>query len=247
MYKERASQIGKIMTNARSKSETLSKTAQKQVQSALLRNEFNIKKEFWSKQMDKGNQCEDDSINLFAKVFGLFGLKKNEDYFENDFFTGTPDLLQNDLVIDIKTSWDGNTFPWFENEIPTKDYFYQLQAYMDLTGKRKAVLAYCLVDAPEDMIQDEVRRQGWQHKMIDITDEFENKVREQMTFNHIEEHMRVKIYTFDYDEEVIIKMKERVLDCRGYYKELKKELNKEWDEKDYPFNTLISDPAQAAK
>lgn len=222
VYRERSSQVGKIMTNARSKKEgALSKTAQTQVQQAVLRDLFDIKKEFWSKQMDKGNQCEDDSIDLYAKVNDLFGLKKNEDYFENDFFTGTPDLLHEDVVIDIKTSWDGTTFPWFADEIPTKDYFYQLQAYMNLTGKRKAILAYCLVSAPEEMMQDEVRRQGWQHKMIDITDEFENKVRKQMTFDHIPEELRIKTFEFDYDEEVIIQMKERVIECRGYYDEIR--------------------------
>jgi hypothetical protein len=236
MYRERASQMGKIMTNSRSKTDKFSKTTRSQVQSTLLRNEFNIKKEFWSKQMDKGNQCEDDSIALFSKIFGFFGMKKNEDFYENEFFTGTPDLLHEDYVIDIKTSWDGNTFPWFESEIPTKDYVYQLQTYMNLTGKRKAVLAYCLTDAPEEMMQDEVRRQGWQHKMIDITEDFENGVRAQMTFGHIREDLRVKIFEIDYDEELIIKMKERVIECRGYYDELMAELEKPFAGKKYSFN-----------
>tara|TARA_R110000764_G_scaffold199550_2_gene284872 strand:- start:830 stop:1525 length:696 start_codon:yes stop_codon:yes gene_type:complete len=220
MYKERASQIGKIMTNARKKDEVLGGTAKTQVQQTLIKDLYGIRKEFWSKQMDKGNICEDDSIELYARVNGFFDLKKNEESFENDFFTGTPDLLHEDYVIDIKTSWDGTTFPWFAEEIPTKDYFYQLQAYMDLTGKRKAILAYCLTDAPEDMMQDEIRRQGWQHKMIEITEEFEEKVRGQMCFGQIPDDLRIKTFHFEYDEDVIIKMKERVVYCRAYYEEL---------------------------
>lgn len=222
LYKERASSIGKIMTNPRSKAEEISKTALSQVQAKWLQDQWGIKKVFWSKAMDKGNECEDDSIELFGRVYGLFNLKKNQESFENDHFTGTPDLLHEDWVIDIKSSWDGTTFPWFQpsDEIPNSDYFYQLQAYMDLAGKDRAILAYCLVDAKEDMIQDEIRRQAWQHKMVETSNEFDDMVRFQMEFDRIPEILRVKSFEFKRDQDVIDQMKDRVELCRKYYDQM---------------------------
>ena len=230
MYKERSSQTGKIMTNSRTKGEVLGETAKTRIKEKLLQDLFNIKKEFWSKETDKGNEQEGESIKLFSKVSGSFGLVKNLEHFENEFFTGTPDVITKDYVIDIKTSWSASTFPFFETEIPTKDYFYQLQAYMDLTGKSKALLVYCLTDASEDQIQDEIRRQGWKDKLIDPTDEqieaLENKVRGQMTFSQVPDQLRVKVFEIDLCNTTLEAMRERVQVAGNYYLKLKKELEK---------------------
>jgi hypothetical protein len=59
MYKERSSQIGKIMTNARTKGEVLGETAKTRIKEKLLQDLFNIKKEFWSKETEKGIDQED--------------------------------------------------------------------------------------------------------------------------------------------------------------------------------------------
>lgn len=223
MYKERASQLGRIMTNPRTKKETLSKTAKTRVQEYALEKNLQIRKDVWSKYTDKGIEVEDESIKLFSRVFGMFGLNKNERNFENDWFTGTPDILSGDVVIDIKSSWDGTTFPFFETEIPTKDYEYQLQAYMDLTGARRALLVYCLTNAEEYMIQDEVRREAWRRKIIDTDDqamqELENRVYKQMTFDHIPDDLRVKVFEIEYNAETVAAMQERVELCREYYAE----------------------------
>jgi predicted phage-related endonuclease len=105
----------------------------------------------------------------FLKVTGNFGVQKNEEQFKNDYFVGTPDIITEDSIIDIKTSWDATTFPWFDSELPNKDYMYQLLAYMDLTGKLNGYVAYCLINHAEDAIQDEIRRETWKLKAIDPT------------------------------------------------------------------------------
>ncbi len=64
-------------------------------------------------------------------------------------------------ILDIKCSYEAHTFPFFEDEIPTKDYYYQLQGYMWLTGKDEALLCYCLIDTPLQIVRDEIRREHW--------------------------------------------------------------------------------------
>ena len=133
------------MANPRTKSEFLSKTAKTAVEEQFLYNEFGIKKDFSNRYTERGTNQEDESILFFSKVTGNFGVQKNEERFKNDYFVGTPDIITEDSIIDIKTSWDATTFPWFDSELPNKDYMYQLLAYMDLTGKLNGYVAYCLI------------------------------------------------------------------------------------------------------
>lgn len=228
MYKERSSAVGQIMTNARSKNEVLSKTAKTRIQDKLLEDLFGIKKDFWSKYTTKGIEQENKSIILFERVSGLFGVSKNEESFENEYLTGTPDIITDNEIIDIKTSWSGSTFPWFDTELQNKDYYYQLLVYMALTGRKKGRVVYCLVDASEDMIQDEIRRECWKQKIIDIDSKeaykIESKVREQMTFNNVPEALRIKQFEVEFNQDVYEAIVERVEVCREYYEQLKDEL-----------------------
>jgi len=225
-----ASAVGKIMTNARSKTELLSKTAKTAVEEQLLFNEFGIKKDFSNRYTERGTNQEEDSILFFSKVSGHFGVFKNEKKYKNDYFVGTPDIVTDEAIIDIKTSWDATTFPFFESELPTKDYLYQVLAYMDLTGLKKGYVAYCLINHTEDAIQDEIRRETWKLKAIDPTDEqaleIEQKVRDKMQYDRIPENLRVKIFEVEYNEDTINEMKQRVEECREYYNMLQESLNK---------------------
>jgi len=225
-----ASGVGKIMANPRTKSEFLSKTAKTAVEEQFLYNEFGIKKDFSNRYTERGTNQEDESILFFSKVTGNFGVQKNEERFKNDYFVGTPDIITDDSIIDIKTSWDATTFPWFDSELPNKDYMYQLLAYMDLTGKLNGYVAYCLINHTEDAIQDEIRRETWKLKAIDPTDEqaleIEQKVRDKMQFDRIPENLRVKIFEVEYDENTVKNMKERVEECREYYSMLEASISK---------------------
>lgn len=221
-YKESPSQIGRIMTNPRSKSEVLSETCKTRVEEKFIEDQFGVRKSFWSKETNKGLECEIESINFFVKEYDLFGAKKNDIRFENDSFVGTPDLIFNGVVYDIKTSWSLFTYPMFDDPavIPTKDYMYQLQAYLDLTGLKKAQLVYVLTNATEEMIQDEIYRRCLRAKLIDATPELEEQVRREMTFDHVDNALRVKTFDVEYDPAIIEEIKARIELCEEYYNTL---------------------------
>jgi hypothetical protein len=138
--KIRCSAIGKLMATPRSKSEFLSQTAKTYIHELVLEHKYGIKKEFSSRYTDKGIQVEDDAILLVNDVLNVKFIYKNEEHFTNDWITGTPDVNTEDVLLDVKSSWDATTFPFFDTEIPNKDYFYQLQGYMLLTGKQQSML-----------------------------------------------------------------------------------------------------------
>lgn len=208
------------MTNPRTKGELLSQTAKTYIEEEVLRAKYGIIKTFSSRYTDKGNLVEDEAIEMAANALELGFLYKNSEYFENDFLTGTPDVNTNDILLDVKSSWDATTFPFFATEIPTKDYWFQLQGYMELTGKTEALLVYCLVNTPADMIEDEVRRAHWNARLIDESQELRDEVLKRHSFDHIPDNRRVKFFKVEKDEQVVNEIKERVELCREYFNTL---------------------------
>ena len=142
-FKARASSAGKLMTAPRNKSEVLSETTKSYIKEWLIEQIYGIRKEIKSKYLDKGNKLEDTAIDKAIEWLDLDFVMKNEESFEDEFFTGTPDIITNDEILDTKCSWDAYSFPLFDKELPNKDYFYQMQVYMHLTGKKKSESSLC--------------------------------------------------------------------------------------------------------
>jgi len=176
----------------------LSETAKTHVQDWLKEHIYGVKKEISSKYLNKGLALEDKAIDKAIEWLDIPFAIKNEQFFEDDFFTGTPDLIVNETVYDIKCSWDCFTFPLFDDEIPNSDYFYQLQVYMHLTGCKKAVLTYVLLNTPEELTYEEKH-----------------------DYDNVDVKYRIKTYSFNYDESVIEELKKRVENARNYINNLK--------------------------
>ena len=208
------------MASPRNKSEILSQTAKTYIHEMVLQDKYGIRKEFSSRYTDKGNEVENESINLVNEVLDVGFIYKNEEHYQNDWITGTPDVNTEQVLLDVKSSWDGSTFPFFETEIPTKDYYYQLQGYMWLTGKQQSMLCYCLVDTPVDMVASEVKRTHYLLNKIEEDIELTKEIESKHIFSHIPKNRRVKVFYVQKDEAVIERIKEQVELCREYYNTL---------------------------
>jgi len=208
------------MATPRSKGELLSQTAKSYIHELVLQEKYGVSKEFSSRYTDKGNAVEEESINLVNEVLDVKFIYKNDEYFENDWIKGTPDVNTEDVLLDVKSSWDATTFPFFDTEIPNKDYFYQLQGYMWLTGKTQSMLCYCLVDTPLDMVEDEIRRAHWKLHKIDEDLDLREEVESKHQFSHIPKNRRVKVFYVQKDEQVIEQIKEKIELAREYYNAL---------------------------
>jgi hypothetical protein len=219
--KIRASQIGKIMTNPRTKGERLSQTTKSYILELAIQEKYGIQKEFWSRYTDKGIEVEDEAIKLVGEVLNVGFIYKNEEQFSNDWVTGKPDV-NTDVLIDVKSSWDAFTFfdKVIENELNNKDYYYQLQGYMWLTDKQEALLCYCLIDTPLQIVEDEIRREHWKQNLISESSDLREFVEDKHTFGHIPKEKRVKTHVVNRDDEVIEAIKTRIEECREYYNNL---------------------------
>ena len=218
--KIRSSAIGKIMTNPKTKGESLSQTTKTYLQELAVQEVYGIRKEFSSRYTDKGNEVEELSIALCNDVLNLGFIYKNEEHYSNDWITGTPDVNTNEILLDVKSSWDATTFPFFDTELTNKMYFYQMQSYMWLTEKEESLLCYCLIDTPLQIVEDEIRREHWKASLIEESLDLRAFVQAKHTFGHIPKEKRVKTFKIAKDDEVIEAIKTRIEECREYYDNL---------------------------
>ena len=211
-FKIRCSAIGQIMTNPRSKTDLLSQTTITYCEDWLKDQIYDRRKVIESKYMDKGTIMEGEAIEFVSAYFpDLPLLIKNEKNFESDFMTGTPDLILSDSVIDIKCPWDAYTFPLFENELPEKNYYWQLQGYMNLTGISKGQIIYVLMDTPLEMIEKEIR----------FKPDKEDEIIKYHSYGNIPDKYRIKCFEVLRNDQDIEAIKQRVKDCRNYINSIK--------------------------
>jgi len=212
-FKCRASQIGKLLTNDRS-GKAMGETAKSYCKEWLVSEFTGKQKEITSKYLSRGNEMENFAIQRVSKYY-CCELVKNEIKLENEYFTGTYDTKNFERVIDTKVPFDAFTFPFFVSE-PDKDYYEQLQIYMDLTGLRKASLCFCL----ENGSQEQIEKLSW--KLAKELDKEEPDMTEWdeaerlLSYDHLPEHLRIKVYEFEYDETFIEQAKQRVIEARKY-------------------------------
>lgn len=209
-FKIRASATGKIMGK-----KGLGKTGESYVKQWHKENIiYNRRKEFTSKYTDKGNIMEDYSIDFVALELGYGMLQKNEDFFENDFIKGTPDIVLEDTIIDVKNSWDFSTFPLYEETIPNMDYYWQGQSYMALTGKENYKLIYILSDTPAHLIEKEAYFWAKNNGYEKLNDEILDKFTRRMTYPNIDNKYKIKVFEFQRNEKEIDLIISRVKECR---------------------------------
>jgi len=217
----RCSSLGKLMIEPRSKNEVLSQTAKSYIEDLFNELEFGYRKEFSSRYTDKGLEMEDEAIQFASEQFDWEFVVKNTERFTNDYITGEPDINTDNLLADIKCSWSLDTYPMFEAEMKNKDYYWQLQGYMWLTGKTEAELVYCLMNTPLQIVEDEVRRAHWKAGLIDEDIDLRHEVQLKHNYDNIPSKLRVKRYIVERDEKAIEKIIEKVEIAREYYKMLK--------------------------
>lgn len=223
MLKIRCSQIGKIMHGVRGKKDVLTKGNKSYIEQLVIEDVTGRKKEIQSKYLKKGIISEQESIELASKVLNLGFIYKNDESFENDYLTGTPDVNTDSCLLDVKSKWDLWTYSSLicnKNMDPDIDYYWQMQGYMALTKKRKAYLVYCIPDTPQDITEDEVRAAHWNERLIEESEELRKYVEHNHNFEDLPTNFRVVSYLFKYEKEAIKDIYSRIDLCREYYNEV---------------------------
>lgn len=230
--KIRCSSLGYIMTDPREKAKKesgeLSETCKGHLSDIMVRAKYGRQTDVQNRYTIKGNQVEEDSITLYSRVTKKF-YRKNDRQISNGYISGTPDIYQGKSIeeathiIDIKSSWD--IFTFFRNHEAklNQQYFYQLQGYMWLTGAESSTLAYCLVNTPDALIEDEKRRLFYKMNVATVDNEQYqqacDEIEKNMRYDDIPLSERVIEIEVQRDNEVIKQIEQKVIACRKYMSE----------------------------
>lgn len=212
-FKCRASKGGILLINDRS-GKSMGETAKSYCKEWVVSEITGKEKDIKSKYLSRGNVMEESAIERVAKHYGC-ELIKNEIRLENEYFTGTYDAVTIDRVIDTKVPFDAFTFPFFVTEAD-KNYYAQLQIYMNLTGLKKASLCYCLENGSDEQIQ----RLSWNIAKELGKDEPDIKdwdmAEKELSYDYLPDSLRIKVFEFEYDKAFIEQLEIRVLQARKY-------------------------------
>lgn len=186
-------------------------------------------KDIKSKYISKGNDCEEDGFTLMATELVKDMVYKNTERKSNDWVEGECDLFHKQIVYDNKSSWDLDTFPMYETEIPDKKYWWQLQVYQWLWDCELGKLCYTLNDATDEMVENATKWEINHDKrykiaklMVYTKDNFERlrglyfPLSEKDSFIEIPDRLRIKSFEVPVDIECREKIKKHVQLCREY-------------------------------
>ena len=237
----RASCLGNLMVEPKDKGAKergdLSETAKTYLISAYIKEKYSREENISTRQMEKGTLCEPGGIALFNQVEGK-EYKKNHKRLFNDWFVGSPDLFLGETIeeateiYDDKCPWSLNTFLSNLTKPLNSLYYAQIQAYFDLTGVDDGGVVYTLVNAPENMITDELYYLARRMGVIDVSvppKEYEiaaAKIELSMKFDDIDPKERVLKFPVTRDNDFIERAKAKVAKGRIFLQELEeKHLN----------------------
>lgn len=189
------------MTNARSKSEVLSETAKSYIRSLAKQNFYGYDIELDNKYIKKGILQENDSIALVNAV-RFTNYKKNTTRIETNLMTGECDILLDDLIIDIKTSWSLETFPATSEEAEDSMYQWQGRAYMHLYEHDSFEVIHCMVST--DPTGEHGLLTPWDNLSIHRVD-------------HIDPAKRITVNRYERDFDLETDMLERLKVATEYY------------------------------
>ena len=217
--KFRCSSLGALMTEARTKSGQLSETCKSELIKVFINEKYGRTKSIQNKYLEKGISQEEESITLYSK-FKKNYFVNNKARMSNEFITGEWDILKNEIVTDIKTSWDIFSFFKAKNEPLNKDYYFQLHGYMSLTGAKSSTLAYCLVNTPLNLIEQEKKSLWFKMNCPDL-EAIEyltacEEIERLSIYEDIPVNERVFEIEIERNEETIEAINKRVLECREW-------------------------------
>jgi hypothetical protein len=208
-----------------SKSGKLTEGNKTYIQKCWIENKYNIQSDIQSKYFDKGIACEQDGLMLFKEVFYPNKLVlKNRKHYSNDFIQGTPDVIVNHMLADIKNAYDIFTFA---KASLTWDYEWQLKGYMYLIGLTESVLFYCLVDMPDFLLAKEEKDLFYKGNFLTTESpdylEAVTELRKTFIYDYMAKDERFKTFNVELTDQDIEQIEDSVIISRKYMDSLESE------------------------
>ena len=178
-----------------------------------------VTKDIKNKYIQKGLEVEDAAIVMYSVYTGTVH-DKNIERRDDGFIMGEIDFDDEEIVYDVKSSWD--IFTFFKNIKYFKDptsspYYWQMQGYMKLWNKKKSKLVYSLIDTPQKLIDKEKKYLAADFIGTDaMLEEAYAELELNMKYSDIEIDKRIIEIDIERNDDDIAKIELVVKACRTY-------------------------------
>lgn len=186
-YRDRANGIGRKLTEKQIKDwhslehkenesnvYSLSQTAKNICTDIVFFEQYGRKFQLENKSFSKGLEVEKTSRDLISQVLAK-NLTKSTQRKSNEWVSGEIDIEPQGAIIDIKSSFSFQSFNKHLIDSNIEFYKRQLDCYMELWGLNESLIAFTLVDTPNRLVEDEIRKLNWKETILN----FEGEVYEQ--------------------------------------------------------------------
>ena len=152
---------------AESKIFKLSDTAKKLCTQIVFNEMWGRRTTIRNKYFEKGLKVEKIGRDLLSEVLGTL-LTHDPEIKENEWVRGKRDIKAN-ITIDIKSTFNFDTFNNHLLEKKYEYYFRQLDNYMDLWNIEDSLLAFVLVDTPYNLVERELKKVDYHDDILSIS------------------------------------------------------------------------------
>lgn len=197
-------------------------TAMAYIRDVWLKNVYGYEEPIVTNEILKGLLCEDEALGVLTRqVPGEFRVK-NEESWSDEHFSGTPDVVSEEWVEDVKCSWSLRTF--IETTRPDPIYYAQGQVYLALTGRKRFRLAHVLVNTPHEIVEEEKKRFYFRFNCDEGNTHYKSAIEKVNNMHNaarlVPEYHRIKCFEFHRDEKYIDTLRSRVEIARKVYASL---------------------------
>lgn len=175
-----------------------------------------------SLSLEKGTIAEWESISLLSQVDGI-KYKKNKKLYTNEYLKGYPDIVVKKpyiKVIDVKSSFDLNSFLFNQDGGLPAEYEFQMLGYLDITKADYGEVCFCLVNTPAEIIAQQIRSTKQKYFLYGKSDEaLENRIKfinDSMIFDDIPAKRKVIRYRVNPNPDKMKEIYERVIIAREW-------------------------------
>lgn len=196
----------------------LSATAKTHLYKVYIEHHWNRRRQLTTKQLEKGIICEPKAIEMIMVLDDAF-YEKNDEVKDNKWIIGCADVVD-EFIQDVKSSYDADTFIPMLLEPLEKNYEIQMQGYMWLWEKQKALVRRCLISAPERILSNEKR--SLLYRMDVATDESPEyklaaaELEYNLTYEDIPLEQKCITHTVERDENIISQIPGKVQKAREF-------------------------------
>lgn len=175
-----------------------------------------------------GTKCEQLAIEMISNE-DKFEYEKNKTYFENDYFTGKPDVLSGGELKEVKTVQNLSKFMLYDVNKAPKLYQFQIQCYMDLLDYDSCELIFVLTgmhheDRDEYLAMAEERYTKSGLTVPEVSKRLK-KLEKNVTIDHIPTNNRIARATYKRNPYMIRLAKKKVTAARNFLTKLDLKFN----------------------